>query len=316
MKKVIVTGGAGFIGSNLVKAFVADGFDVHVVDNFAGGRMEGRLCTDATLHETDIRDLKALFKICEGAEYIFHLAALPRVQDSIDRPIETNDVNVNGTLAVLEAARHAGVKKVVFSSSAAVYGDQPVLPLSEDMPASPKSPYGLHKYLGERSMQLWSELYGVPTVSLRYFNVYGPGFDPNGAYALVVGKFLDQRKKGLPLPIAGDGSNTRDYVHVNDVVRANILAAQNPGIARGEVFNIGAGVETSVNEIAAHVEGPVRHVAPRIEPARCVADVRRAKNTLGWTSTIPLERGIADLKAQLGLVSKIPVRRRLENAVR
>ena len=301
MKKVIVTGGAGFIGSNLSKALVSDGYGVHVVDNFAGGRMPERLAADVTLHTADIRDRDAMFEIFEGAEYVFHLAALPRVQDSIDHPVETHDVNVNGTLVVLEAARHAQVKKVIFSSSAAVYGDQPIMPLVEDMPASPKSPYGLHKYIGECSMRLWAALYEVPTISLRYFNVYGPGFDPNGAYALVVGRFLDMRKKGKALPIAGDGTNTRDYVHVSDVVRANILAAKNHRIAKGEVINIGGGVELSVNQIASCVGGPVIHGAPRIEPARCVASTSRAKNTLGWVSTISPDEGISELKKSIGV---------------
>lgn len=295
MKKVVVTGGAGFIGSNLVDELLKLGFEVHVIDNFLGGKMEGRINPAAQLHEVDIREGEKLKNIFKGAEYVFHLAALPRVQGSIDDPVYTHDVNVNGTLQVLEAARDAQVKKVIFSSSAAVYGDHETMLLHEELPARPKSPYGLHKYIGEHMLTLWSSLYGLPTVSLRYFNVYGPKFDPNGAYALVVGKFIDLHRQGKPLTIAGDGTNTRDYVHVFDVVRANILAAQNENVKNGEVINIGGGVETSVAEIAALVGGPVEHVAPRIEPFRVVADRRRAKELLDWEPTVKLQDGISML---------------------
>jgi UDP-glucose 4-epimerase len=294
-KKVVVTGGVGFIGSNLVKELLERGFEVHMVDNFMGGRMEERINPAAVLHEVDIRDTDALKEIFAGAAYIFHLAALPRVQESIDDPIPVHDVNVNGTLSVLEAARDAGVQKVVFSSSAAVYGDHEEMPLHEELPARPKSPYGLHKYVGEHYAKLWSFLYDLPTVSLRYFNVYGPNFDPHGAYALVVGKFIDLKRQGKPLTIAGDGTNTRDYVHVSDIVRANILAAESELVRNGEVMNIGGGVETSVKEIADIIGGPIEHMPPRIEPVRCVANSSKAKDLIGWEPKVSLEDGIAGL---------------------
>src|SRR3989344_5862343 len=172
--KVVVTGGAGFIGSNVVNQLIADGFDVHIIDNLSGGKKEN-LNSQAEFHEVDIRDLEKIKPIIAGAQYVFHLAALPRVQFSIENPVETNDVNVVGTVNVLVAAKAGGVKRVIYSASSSAYGDQPTMPLIENMPASPKSPYGLQKYLGELYCRLWSEVYGLETVSLRYFNVYGPG---------------------------------------------------------------------------------------------------------------------------------------------
>src|SRR3990167_843630 len=265
-KKAIVTGGAGFIGKHLVAGLRQEGFEVSVVD----------------IKETgDVRKFDELKAAFTGAQCVFHLAALPRVQYSIEHPQETHETNVNGTLNVLLAARDCGVKRVVFSSSAAVYGDQEVVPLHEDMPAQPKSPYGLHKYMGEKYCKLFSELYGLQTVCLRYSNVYGPGADPNGAYALVVAKFLQQKHAGIPLTICGTGENTRDYVAVEDVARANLLAATST-IGRGEIINIGSGRETSVNAVASLIGGAVEHVEARLEPIRSVADITRAKNILGW----------------------------------
>ena len=178
MKKAIVTGGAGFIGSHIVDALLERGFDVHAVDDLSSGKKE-RVNKSATLHTVDIRNLDALQKIIDGAAYVFHTAALPRIQFSIEHPVETNEVNVDGTLNVLIAAQKANVKKVIYSASSSAYGDQQKLPLFEDMPAQPKSPYGLQKYIGELYCKMWSEVYGLPTVSLRYFNVYGPRLDPD-----------------------------------------------------------------------------------------------------------------------------------------
>ena len=224
-KKAVVTGGAGFIGSNLVDALIDKGYEVHIIDNLSGGKTEN-VNARAVFHQKDIRNLVDIMPIISGAEYVFHLAALPRVQYSIEHPQETNDVNVNGLLNVLIAAHKGEVKKLVYSASSSAYGDQPVMPLREEMLAHPKSPYGLHKYVGELYCRLWSEVYGLPTVSLRYFNVYGPRFDAEGAYALVIGKFLKQKAGGKPMTITGDGKQTRDFTHVSDVVRANILAAR------------------------------------------------------------------------------------------
>ncbi|MDP2648846.1 MAG: NAD-dependent epimerase/dehydratase family protein [bacterium] len=299
--KIVVTGGAGFIGSHIARFCLERGDDVHVVDNYAGGKREDRLHEGVTYHEVDIREGEKLAPIMRGASYVFHEAALPRVQFSIENPELTFSVNAGGTVSVLSAAHEAGVKRVVYAASSSAYGDQPTMPLSEEMPPHPKSPYGLQKYVGELSCRLWSEVYGLSTVSLRYFNVYGPGFDPNGAYALVVGKFLEHCKKGEPLTITGDGTQTRDFTHVSDVVRANILAAESSGVGKGESINIGAGNNVSINDIAAMIGGESVHVDPRLEPHDTLADNKRAKELLGWEPTMRIEDGIAELKKELGL---------------
>jgi UDP-glucose 4-epimerase len=310
MKKAVVTGGAGFIGSHIVDALVENtfdvhsidtGFEVHVVDNYAAGKRGDRINSKATYHNVDIRDYEKLAPIIAGAEYVFHEAALPRVQFSIEQPQETFSVNVDGLVSVLRAAHEGKVKRVVYAASSSAYGDQVTLPLSEDLPAQPKSPYGLQKYIGELSCRLWSEVYGLSTVSLRYFNVYGPKFDPDGAYALVIGKFLKQKKEGTPLTITGDGTQTRDFTHVSDIVRANLLAASASTVGKGEVINIGAGRNVSVNDLAAMIGGSNVHVEARLEPHDTKADNRKAKELLNWEPTIKLEDGIAELKKTMGI---------------
>lgn len=240
MKKVVVTGGAGFIGSNLVEALVDRGYDVHVVDSLIAGKKEN-VHSRATLHVVDIRDRAKLEEIFIGASCVFHLAALPKVQYSIEHPDETASVNVDGTLSVLMAAHSAQVGRVVYSASSAAYGNAETMPLTENMSARPVSPYGLQKYIGELYARLWSDVYGLSTVSLRYFNVYGPRQSEEGAYALVIARFLKQRREGSAMTITGDGAQTRDFTHVRDIVRANILAAESSKVGRGEVFNIGSG---------------------------------------------------------------------------
>ncbi len=239
-QKFLVTGGAGFIGTNLVEQLVSGGHEVVVVDDLSAGDAK-RLPPEAIFHQLDIRDTNALTAACTGVDVVVHLAALPRVQFSIDYPAQTHDVNVTGTLSVLEAARTAGVKRVVYAASSSAYGDQEVLPLSIDLPAQPKSPYALHKYIGEEYMRLWSALFGIETVSLRFFNVYGPHLDPDGPYALVIGRFLKLAMQGQPLTITGDGEQTRDFTHVRDVVAAVEKASSVEKVGKGEVFNVGAG---------------------------------------------------------------------------
>lgn len=295
-KKMVVTGGAGFIGCHIVDALVEKGYEVHVVDNFVAGRHNDRVNPHATYHEVDIRDYQRLLPITAGSTYVFHGAALPRVQFSIENPLETFGVNVQGTVSVLCAAKEGGVKRVIYAASSSAYGDQTKLPLSEDMPAMPKSPYGLQKHMGELACKLWSEVYGLETVSLRYFNAYGPRFDPNGPYALVMGKFMLQKSQGKPLTIWGDGTHTRDYTNVKDVVRANLLAIESKKVGKGEVINIGAGNNISVNDLATLIGGPVMHEPERLEPAHTLADIRKAKELLGWEPTVTLEEGIAELK--------------------
>src|SRR3989344_3059844 len=295
-QKTVVTGGAGFIGSHIVDALVERGDEVHVVDNFAAGKREDRINPEATYHEVDIRDFNTLAPIVAGAGCVFHEAALPRVQFSIENPELTFSVNAGGTISVLRAAHEGGVKRVIYAASSSAYGDQETLPLSESLPAQPKSPYGLQKYVGELSCRLWRDLYGLPSVSLRYFNAYGPKFDPDGAYALVIGKFFKQKKEGVPLTITGDGTPTRDYTHVRDIVRANLLAAESTQVGKGEVINIGAGRNVSVNDLAAMIGGPRAYVEARLEPAHTPADNSLARKLLEWEPTTRLEEGIAELK--------------------
>src|SRR6185437_389322 len=301
MEKVVVTGGAGFIGSNLVTALLDRGFDVHVVDNYAGGKRADRIASRALYHDADIRDYEVIAPIIAGARYVFHEAALPRVQFSIEQPQESFSVNVDGLISVLRAAHEHRVSRVIYAASSSAYGDQETLPLSEDLPAQPKSPYGLQKYVGELSCRLWSEVYRLPTVSLRYFNVYGPMFDPDGDYALVIGKFLKLKMQGKPLTITGDGTQTRDFTHVSDVVRANLLAAESPNVGRGEVINIGAGRRVSINELGDMIGGPRTYIEARLEPHDTLANNRRAKQLLGWEPEIELEDGIAELQLLMGL---------------
>ena len=301
MKKTfLVTGGAGFIGTNLVEYLVNEGHTAVVVDDLSAGDAK-RLPPEAIFHHIDIRDTVALTKVCTGVDVIVHLAALPRVQLSITSPIETHDVNVNGTLSVLEAARAAGVKRVVYAASSSAYGDQDVLPLSITLPPQPKSPYALHKYIGEEYMRLWSALFGIETVSLRFFNVYGPHLDPDGPYALVIGRFLKLAQEGVPLTITGDGEQTRDFTHVSDVVAAVRQASTLKTIGKGEVFNVGAGEQTSINELARMIGGTTEHVSSRLEPKHTRADISLTKECLDWEPRISLKEGIAELKKQWGL---------------
>lgn len=300
MKKAVVTGGAGFVGSHVVDALIKEGFAVSVIDDLSGGKREN-VHRDATLHVVDVRDSKAIAPIIAGSEFVFHLAALPRVQYSIDYPEETNSVNVGGTLAVLKAAKDAGVKRVIYAASSSAYGNQETLPLSEDVPPQPLSPYALQKYVGELYCRVFSDVYDLSTVSVRFFNVYGPRLDPEGAYALVIGKFLKQKKEGAPLTITGDGEQTRDFTHVRDIVRGMIRAAKSEKVGKGEIINLGRGQETSVNALAELIGGGVTHIDPRLEPRHTRADITRAKELLDWEPEVSLEDGIAELKQIFGV---------------
>lgn len=304
MPKYLVTGGAGFIGTNLVKQLLADGHQVVVLDNYAAGKKENRIQSGAEYVEGDIRKDDDLDKVCVGVDTIFHLAALPRVTFTVENPELTHDVNVNGTLKVLLAARRHKVRRVVFSSSSSTYGGQEAGQLLKEDSAikMPVSPYALHKLTGEHYCRIFSELYGLETVSLIYFNVYGPYFDPDGAYALVIGKFLKQKKLGQPMTVCGDGEYFRDYTHVKDVVAANILAANSKNVGKGETINIGCGRPTTVNELVKIIGGEFVFVAPRLGDQRFSgADNAKAKKLLGWEPTIRLEEGIKALKNEWGV---------------
>lgn len=295
----LVTGGAGFIGSHLVDTLLTAGHRVRVLDNFSTGK-RARVPAGVDLVEADIANFDAMRGAFRGVDGVFHTAALPRVQYSIEHPRESNAANITGTLHVFEAAREAGVRRVVYSASSSAYGDQP-LPLREDMKPNPKSPYGLQKYVGEEYGKVYALCHGLETVNLRYFNVYGPRMSDEGAYNTVIAIFLRQRKAGEPLTITGDGTQTRDFTHVRDVVRANMLAMTSAKVGNGEVMNIGAGQNHSVHEVARLIGGPVVHIPPRIEPHDTLADNRRAREFLGWEPTVPFAEGIRELLEINGL---------------
>jgi UDP-glucose 4-epimerase len=301
MKTYLITGGAGFIGTNLCERLVRDGKVVHVVDDLSAGKAE-RLPCEVVFHKEDVCNTDALMKLMDGVDVVVHLAALPRVQVSIERPFEAQHINMDGTLSILEAARQAKVRRVVYAASSSAYGDQNCMPLTEDMVPQPKSPYGLQKYAGEVMMRLWHDIHGMETVSLRFFNVYGPHLDPNGAYALVIGKFLKQRTEGQPMTIYGDGEQTRDFTHVQDIVDAIMRASHMDTVGSGEVLNVGAGRNASINTIAALIGGPIVYGPARIEPKDTLADTTKIRTLLGWQPTMSLEDGIAALKEQFKLV--------------
>lgn len=303
MPYYLVTGGAGFIGANLVEQLLKDGHKVRVLDNFSGGKFPERLQKSAEYMEGDIRDQKIVNQAMQGIEGVFHLAAVPRVPYSVKHPEETHDHNINGTLNVLLAARDAGVKRLIFSTSSSVYGgNKGAVKLSEDMPLEPMSPYALHKLTGQHYCRLFSLLYGLETVSLCYFNIYGPYLDPEGAYALVIGKFLRQKSKGEPLTICGDGLYKRDYTHVADAVQANIRAMTSTNVGKGEFINIGNSRSFSVSQLAELIGGPTQNIPERPGDVRhSEANITRAKELLGWEPTVKLEDGIAELKKDFGI---------------
>ena len=298
-KIAVVTGGAGFIGTNLVKELLARGYDVRVIDNLAAGKREN-VPAEASLHVVDIQDAVALPPLLKDAHAVFHLAALPRIEYSIQHPKETHEVNVTGTVNVLASVEKG--TRVIFASSAAVYGEIDAPLLSEDLPAAPVSPYGLHKYVSERYLALANRLYGTQTVSLRFFNVYGPGLDPDGPYALVVGRFLKLRKEGKPLTITGDGNQTRDFIHVHDIVAALIAVSESSKVGKGEIINVGTGRGTSINELADAFGGEREYVPPRIEPRTSCADIARAKTLFDFTASVSLTDGISQLKREWGII--------------
>lgn len=297
MKKYVVVGGAGYIGANLVDTLLAENRgEVHVIDNLVGGKKE-HVHKDALFHEVDMRDLAAISPIIEGADTVFVLAALPRVQYSIDNPIETNDVNVGGVLNVYIASQKGGVRRVVYSASSSAYGDQKTLPLVETMPTNPLSPYGLQKYIGEMYGKVFHQIHGLEVVSLRYFNVYGGTYaDPEGAYALVIPKFFKMKAEGKPLTVTGDGTQTRDFTHITDIVRANILASESTKVGEGEAINIGSGENCTIGELAKMISDDIEYIEARQETHDTLADYSKAKELLGWVPKVTLEEGIAMMK--------------------
>ena len=300
MAKYLVTGGAGFIGSNIVDALLHRGEYVRVLDNFSTGKPQNLVGLDGKIEfiEGDIRDLDRVREAVKGMDYVFHQAALPSIPRSISDPITTNEVNLTGTLNVLVASRDAKVKRVIYAASSSAYGDNPTLPKREDMPARPISPYGISKYAGEQYCQIFTEIYVLETVCLRYFNIFGPKQDPHSPYSGVISIFIKAYLCGVPPKIYGDGEQSRDFTFVANAVRANLLACDVEGAA-GQVFNIACGQRTTINELACLIREllesdiePV-HVAQRPgEILHSLADISKAQTVLGYEPKVDLTVGL------------------------
>lgn len=306
----LVTGGAGFIGSNLVVALAARGDRVRALDNLVTGRWSN---LDAVQNPqlveritADVRDPKALVTACDGVDVVFHQAALCSVPGSFEDPIEYERVNLGGTAVVLECARQAGVRRVVLATSAAVYGDDPSLPKRESMPVVPKSPYAWTKAAAESCLRFYSVAHGLETVGLRYFNVFGPHQLPTGPYAAAIPKFISAILQGRPVVVFGDGEQTRDFCTIEDVVRANLMAAQASRPLLGEAINIAGGKRISINELLQEMQHKLgRHVEVQYEAPR-VGDIRHslgsidlAREVLGWKPEIEVSEGLAPTAAFL-----------------
>lgn len=299
--KFLITGGAGFIGSHLADA-LAGTHELVLIDNLVSGRMENirHLVGSGKVAfiRGSITDLPLDSGAMEGVDGVFHQAALVSVPRSVKDPVSTNEANVTGTLKLLVAARDAGVKTVVFASSSSVYGDSPALPKREDMPVVPRSPYAISKACGEFYMRVFSELYGIRTVSLRYFNVFGPRQDPNSPYAAVIPRFITRILTGEPPLIEGDGGQTRDFTFVRDVVQANLRAMESSATG---VFNIAGGRRISILDLARTImdisgrEVPVRHVGPRPGDIRdSLADITAARERLQYVPEYTLRQGLEE----------------------
>ena len=301
--KYIVTGGCGFIGSNLVDKLVDLGHDVTIFDNLSSGKVEN-INERARFIEVDISrddELKDCKKWFDGVDTIFHTAAKARVQPSIIDPINFNKTNVDGTLILLKMAVDSGVKRVVYSASSSAYGNTHIFPTPESHSTNPVSPYGAQKLMGEIYCKTFAQVYDIETVSLRYFNVYGERQLLEGAYCLVMGIFVQQRLNGEPMTIRGDGEQRRDFTYVGDVVDANIKASKSDKVGDGEVINIGNGDNRSVNQIADMIGGSTINVEPVIEPRETLADNSRARELLSWKPTMVIENWITKYKKEMGL---------------
>jgi len=292
----LVTGGAGFIGSHLTERLLNNGYSVSVIDNCSTGRLDNlahlRDLDALSIHEGDINDPKILATAMSGVDWVFHMAALADIVPSIERPVDYMHANVDGTVAVLEAARTEGVKRLVYAASSSCYGIPDVYPTPEITATAPQYPYALSKYLGEQCVMHWSQLYGIPSVSLRMFNIYGPRSRTSGTYGAVFGVFLAQKLAGEPFTVVGDGTQTRDFTYVGDAVAAFEKAAQSD--VSGEIMNIGSDNTYSVNRLVELLGGDVVYITKRPgEPDCTFADVTRIKSLLGWEAKIPLEDGVA-----------------------
>ena len=301
----LVTGGAGFIGSHIVEELVRRGEQVRVLDNFSTGKRENLIpfLGEIELIEGDMRSYHIVREAVQGTDYVLHQGALPSVPRSINDPITTNEVNVGGTLNILDAARDAGVKRVVYASSSSVYGANKALPKQEEMMPQPISPYAVAKLTGEKYCHVFSRTYGLETVALRYFNVFGPRQDPQSAYAAFIPKFIVGMMEGHQLTIDGDGSQSRDFTYVSNVVQANLRALEAEGVG-GEVFNAACGSSMSLNEIVEHLrrllgyEGEISYGPPRAgDVPMSLADISQARERLGYEPLVPVQEGLEKVVA-------------------
>jgi len=301
--KYLITGGAGFIGSNLVRKLLEMNEDVRILDNFATGKRENILPLinnpHLTVIEGDLRSFHIVRTAVKGVDYILHQGALPSVPRSINDPITTNDVNILGTLNILEAAKEFGVKRVVCASSSSIYGNSEILPKIETMPVNPMSPYALTKYAQERYCQIYYNLYGLETVALRYFNVFGPNQDPTSQYSAVIPKFIKLMSEAKEPIIYGDGTQSRDFTYVDNVVYANLLAC-NAEKAAGEVINIACGESYNLLELVKMINEILgKNIKPRFAPERpgdvkhSLASIDKAKELLGYKVKVDFKEGLA-----------------------
>ena len=301
--KLVVTGGAGFIGSNLVDQLILNGNEVHVIDNFSTGKKEN--CNNqAVYHSLDIsdsRNIKILKNILKKVDTVFHCAALARVQPSIIDPLKYELNNTIGLMNVLKTSADMKVRRFIYSASSSAYGPSEKLPSKESEPVNPISPYASQKYYGELCCKMFSAVYNIETVSLRYFNVFGERQNLGGAYATVVGIFINQIIEGKPLTINGDGNQKRDFTYVGDVVNANILASTSLNVGKGETINIGTGENTSINDLADMIGGKKKYLNPVSEPFANLADIKKAKKLLDWEPKVTLESWIKKYKLKNGI---------------
>jgi UDP-glucose 4-epimerase len=292
--KCIVTGGAGFIGSHLVDQLIKKGYKTVVIDDLSAGKKEN-LNPKADFYQLDICDFEKIKPLFKGVDYVFHLAAIPRVPVSIEDPVGTSKINVLGTINVFKAAADNKIKKIVFASSSAVYGDQDKPLLKESMILNPKSPYGLQKLIGEQFAKLFVDIYKTPIVCLRYFNCYGPRIDFNSEYSLVLGRFLKLKKEGKPLTIFGSGNQMRAFCYVADVAEANIKAAESKKIKGGEIINIGHKKSYSINYLSRLIGGKIKYLPQRQgDIFSSWADITLAKKLLRWEPKYSLEQGLKE----------------------
>lgn len=308
--KTLVTGGCGFIGSHLVELLIRDGHTVVVVDNLATGHLANLAGlppgAPVTIVQADVVDVDLITPHFEGVEIVFHLAGLADIVPSITAPLKYHRANVDGTVAVLEAARAAGVRRVVYAASSSCYGIPDTYPTPETAPIRPQYPYAYTKWAGEQCVLHWAAVYGLSANSLRLFNVYGPRSRAAGAYGAVFGVFLAQRANGMPLTVVGDGRQARDFIFVSDVVEAFRLAAVSE--VSGEVFNVGAGAPQTVLRLTELIGGPVTHVPKRPgEPDTTHADIGKIRRLLGWSPKVSFEGGVERMTSRLGEWQAAPV---------